>query len=127
MAPKQLAHFRRLLEGRQCELKALLGKRESLEVDSSSEILDRIQHASERDIAIGNLERESERLREVRSALQRIRQGTFGVCLECEEEISVKRLAALPWTASCLACREAAERNPMLPETSFEESLLAAA
>jgi DnaK suppressor protein len=71
-------------------------------VDSSADMLDQIQHATERDMAIGNLERESDRLLEVRGALRRIHLGTYGICLDCEEEISPKRLVALPWTSLCL-------------------------
>jgi len=45
-------------------------------------------------------------LREIDDALQRIEQGTYGVCLECEEPISVKRLEAVPWARYCVACQE---------------------
>jgi DnaK suppressor protein len=66
-------------------------------------------------MAIDNLERQSDRLREVQSALRRIDAGTFGTCLGCEEHMSVKRLAAIPWTDSCIVCQEAADRNPLQP------------
>ena len=45
-------------------------------------------------------------LREISDALQRIDQGTYGVCLECEEPISVKRLDAVPWARYCVTCQE---------------------
>ncbi len=45
-------------------------------------------------------------LREIGDALQRIEQGTYGVCLECEEPISVKRLDAVPWARYCVKCQE---------------------
>jgi DnaK suppressor protein len=84
------------------DLQHLLRSREVIAVDSSADVLDQIQRTSERDMAIGNLEGESERLPEVRAAIRRIHLGTFGICIYCNEEISIKRLAALPWTASCL-------------------------
>jgi DnaK suppressor protein len=62
-------------------------------------------------MAIDNLERQSDRLHEVQSALRRIDLATFGTCLDCEEDISLKRLAAVPWSPSCIACQEAADRN----------------
>jgi DnaK suppressor protein len=105
MTPIELANFRDILEATQVELEGLLRNRKGIAVESSADILDQVQHASERDIAIGNLERESDRLREVRSALRRIHFGTFGICLDCEGEISMKRLAAVPWTTSCLVCQ----------------------
>jgi DnaK suppressor protein len=45
-------------------------------------------------------------LREISDALQRIEQGNYGTCLECEEPISVKRLNAVPWARYCVACQE---------------------
>jgi DnaK suppressor protein len=46
-------------------------------------------------------------LREVSGALHRIETGQYGVCLECEEPISAKRLDAVPWARYCVTCQEA--------------------
>jgi DnaK suppressor protein len=45
-------------------------------------------------------------LREVKDALRRIEQGTYGVCYECDEPISSKRLDAVPWAKFCVSCQE---------------------
>jgi DnaK suppressor protein len=45
-------------------------------------------------------------LREVQAALRRIEQGAYGVCYECEEPISGKRLDAVPWAKFCVSCQE---------------------
>ena len=70
-----------------------------------------MQDATARELVIRNLDRESNLLRNVRAALQRIEDGTFGVCLHCEEDISPKRLNAVPWTPFCIQCQEMADRN----------------
>jgi DnaK suppressor protein len=127
MTTAELAHFRSVLEARQSELESLLRNREVIAVNLNSEVLDQIQHAQEREMALGNLERASARLSEVRTALQRIQLGTFGICVDCEEEVSMKRLAAVPWTTSCLACQETADRSQELPGNASEESELNAA
>jgi DnaK suppressor protein len=121
MTTKELAHFHALLDARETELKALLRDRDVIAVNLSADVLDQIQHAQEREMAIGNLERASSRLSEVRTALQRIQLGTFGICADCEEEISMKRLLAVPWTTSCIACREAADRSQSLTPNVIEE------
>jgi DnaK suppressor protein len=46
--------------------------------------------------------------REVQDALRRIDQGAYGVCHECDEPISVKRLDAVPWARYCVVCQERA-------------------
>lgn len=45
-------------------------------------------------------------LREVEEALARVKEGSYGVCQECEEAISPKRLQALPWAKFCVRCQE---------------------
>ncbi len=124
MTPAELARLRGVLEVRQAELEEQVRNREVIAIDSNPDMIDQIQHASERDMAVGHLERESARLREVRAALRRIHLGTFGICLDCEEEISQKRLAAVPWTATCIVCRETMDRSQVMPENGFENKLL---
>ena len=85
--------------------------------------MDEIQYASERDLAIGNVDRESKLLRNVRAALQRIHEHSFGTCVECESEISAKRLAAVPWAPCCIQCQETADRDGRTGEVSLSETL----
>ena len=86
-----------------------------------------VQHAAERELAIRNLDRESNLLRNVRSALRRIEDGSFGICLHCEEEISPKRLAAVPWAPYCIQCQEQADKNQDEGNEMFEDMLVNAA
>jgi DnaK suppressor protein len=50
----------------------------------------------------------------VRGALDRLKEGTFGECVHCGNEIGSKRLEALPWTPCCIACQEKLERGELL-------------
>lgn len=47
----------------------------------------------------------------INSALSRIRDGTFGECVHCGQEIGSKRLAAIPWTRYCITCQELLEEH----------------
>ena len=127
MTKTELNAFRRALENRQAELGNANSNREALAMQPSPDELDRIQLASERDMAIGNLERGSSRLREVRAALRRIDAGTFGSCVECEADINPKRLAAIPWASSCIVCQEAADREQKAHRTDIDAALVMAA
>ena len=53
--------------------------------------------------------------------------GSYGVCLHCEEDIKPKRLDAVPWTKYCIRCQEAADRHEFESETgeSIDELLAA--
>lgn len=54
--------------------------------------------------------REKTFLKKIERALLKIDEGTFGICEECEEPISVKRLEARPETTLCIRCKEDQER-----------------
>ncbi len=54
--------------------------------------------------------REKVFLSKIQKALERIENGTFGVCEECDEPISIKRLEARPETTLCIRCKEDQER-----------------
>jgi DnaK suppressor protein len=54
--------------------------------------------------------REKVFLDKIEKALAKIEDGSFGVCEECSEEISVKRLEARPETTLCIRCKEDQER-----------------
>ena len=55
--------------------------------------------------------REKNLLDKIQRALERIDAGTFGICEECDEPISIKRLQARPETTLCIRCKEEQERD----------------
>lgn len=111
MTKTEVNKYREILEARQAELAQVLRNRDGITIEKSPDALDEVQNAAERELAIRNLDRESQMLRNVRAALHRIADGTFGTCIHCEEDISPKRLNAVPWTPLCIQCQEAADRN----------------
>ena len=54
-------------------------------------------------------------LREIHEALGRIEESAFGVCLECDENMSLKRLQAIPWARYCVECQEELAGYPEEP------------
>jgi DnaK suppressor protein len=111
MTTNQFNTYRRVLEASEAELGQLVRNRDGIAIEKSPDAFDEVQHATERELATRNLDRESHRLRNVRSALRRIEDGSFGVCLHCEQDINLKRLAAVPWAAFCIQCQEIADRQ----------------
>ena len=101
-------------------LRALLDKaqdlRRRMSAESASAIVARLEDPSDS----GDLSQQSHEewlflnrnnlektlLREVEEALARVKEGTYGICAECEEPISPKRLQALPWAKFCVRCQE---------------------
>ena len=118
--------FRRKLEGQLAESSVVHASRQDLAVETSADELDRTQQAQARDFAVGALNRESERSRELRAALRRLEAGTFGLCVSCEEAIHPKRLAAVPWASRCIICQNAAELLGSAEISENEPSLVLA-
>jgi DnaK suppressor protein len=127
VANPELGAFLRALKNRLAELGSGDRSREALAIETSADELDRIQQATDRDYAIGNLERTSSQLREVQSALLRVDEGTYGICIGCEETIGPKRLAAIPWASFCIVCQERADCEQKTSEDEIDSGFLTAA
>ena len=106
MQKSEYKKYRAALEAKQAELGRGLRKRDEIAIEKAADALDEVQFATERELAIRNLDRESGLLRAVRAALARMDEGTYGVCIHCEEEIKPKRLEAVPWAAYCVNCQQ---------------------
>lgn len=102
--------FQSILEEKAAELGRALGKRDDITIEKSADQMDEIQYASERDLAIRNVDRDSTMLRQVKGGLRRLSEETFGICADCETEISIKRLTAVPWAERCIQCQELFDR-----------------
>jgi DnaK suppressor protein len=72
---------------------------------------DRASLESERNFMLRIRDRENKLIKKIRSALDRIENGTFGVCEECGENISIRRLKARPVTTQCIDCKTKEEAS----------------
>jgi DnaK suppressor protein len=129
MTKAELNKYKHILETKLAELAKVLRNREGIAIEKSADALDEVQYAAERELAIRNLDRESGLLRQVKLALSRIEDGSFGTCLHCEDDINPKRLNAVPWAPYCIQCQELADRSRESGEGSgmFEDELVNAA
>ena len=83
-------------------------------IDSSVEEQDR-----ELDLLLQD--RDQARLKGIENALQRMESDDFGYCYECGENISKKRLMAVPLTSMCINCQSIEERN-RLAQNAFSRA-----
>lgn len=125
MEAKAIEKYRAALEAKQAELVELLRRRDGIAIEKAADALDEVRLAADRELMIHTLDRESHRLREVRAALARIEEGSYGECLGCGEPIPTKRLDAVPWAAYCVRCQEAvdAQRAAETPGADLEQFL----
>lgn len=86
------------------------GAETALISEPSGDIYD--QASSERDRELGLLlgDREREKVHAIDEALLRIEENEYGICEECEEEIPLGRLKAMPFTRHCVKCKSDLEK-----------------
>jgi DnaK suppressor protein len=70
---------------------------------------DRASWESDRNFLLRIRERERKLITKIKEALERIEDGTFGICERCGEPISDKRLGARPVTTLCIKCKQEQE------------------
>ena len=111
MTKTEANRFRGILVAKVAELECFTRHRDGIAVERNADELDEIEAASQRALAVCNLDREFNQLRDARAALRRIEEGSFGICQGCGENIHPKRLAAVPWAQFCIRCQEALDGN----------------
>jgi DnaK suppressor protein len=119
MTGTDVARFREGLRAKQAELKKSARGLESIAIERSADALEEAQYKYARELAISALNHDSSVRHSIAMALLRIEDGTFGTCVHCGNDISNRRLEAVPWAPLCIRCQEAAD----LGEESVLESL----
>jgi DnaK suppressor protein len=115
MDKKKLDAFKKRLEERQRELRQNVSRtaqdgREA-DLESAQDIADRAANSYTKEFLFSQSSSERQILQMVEGALNRIREGSFGECIACGDEINPKRLEAVPWTRHCIACQEKLEQG----------------
>jgi DnaK suppressor protein len=112
---KDLKRFKKMLEESKRELlksaKKTLMEESNFDTDDLPDEIDLASSEYTQSMVFRLRDREKFLLKKIDKALQRIEDGTFGVCERCEEEISVKRLEARPVTTLCIRCKEEQEKK----------------
>ena len=121
MDKKKLEGFKKRLEERQQVLRKTVSRTEEdgriADQDTAQDIADRAASSYTKEFLFSQSNNDRQLLAMVETALQRIREGAFGECVNCGNEINAKRLEAVPWTRHCIECQEKLEKG-MLEEAS---------
>lgn len=108
MNAEKLLHFKNILDKK---LEMLLGEAHktvgtmSKEDDNFPDPADRATLESDRNFELRIRDRERKLISKIEEALERVRNGTYGICIGCEQEISEKRLENRPEATMCIACK----------------------
>jgi DnaK suppressor protein len=110
MAASKHMRIKKELESMRAGLAGELRERSGIVVEHAADPMDQILSIIDREYRLAYLQRTAERYRDISGALKRIEKGEYGICMECEERISPRRLEAIPWAAYCVSCQDRLER-----------------
>ncbi len=117
MEQKDLAYFRELLQKMLAETQSK-GDSTLEDLTDSNELFadpaDRASAESDRAFTLRIRDRERHLIRKIQAAIQRLEDGTYGICEECGEDISIPRLKARPVTKLCINCKSRQEEGENL-------------
>ena len=93
------------------------------ELDEGMDTYDLASEERDREINLILGDRDRDKLQAIEDALDRIEEGEYGLCEQCEEEIAQARLEALPFTRLCVACQEQLEKKARFQRRVDDDSV----
>ena len=115
MDSKKSDHYKKKLLEKKSELFRVVSMTEQYgreaDGDSTQDVADKAANSYTKEFLFSQSSNERYLLQLVDEALSRVEEGTFGVCVSCDNEIQQKRLEAVPWTRHCINCQERQEQG----------------
>ena len=117
MDKKRLEFYKKKLQTRREELLRIIARTEQegreADEDPTVDLADKAANSYTKEFLFGQTHNDRSLLALVDDALARIKNGTFGECASCNEELQQKRLEAVPWTRYCITCQEKKEKGQL--------------
>ncbi len=115
MDKKKTEAYHKRLVAKRSELQQLVSKseRDGREVDeeATQDVADKAANSYTKEFLFHQSDGHRRLLQLVNEALQRVQNGTYGLCVSCHEEVQAKRLDAVPWARHCIDCQEKQDRG----------------
>jgi DnaK suppressor protein len=110
MDKKKVDYFKKRLQTKQEELLRLVTKSEKdgreADEEATQDIADKAANSYTKEFLFHQSDENRRVLQFVVEALERLKDGTYGQCMACEQEVQPKRLEAVPWARHCIECQE---------------------
>jgi DnaK suppressor protein len=115
MDKKKAEFFRKRLLAKQEELFRLVSKSEQdgrqADEEATQDIADKAANSYTKEFLFHQSDDNRRLLQLVTEALERLKNGSYGLCVACHEEVQMKRLEAVPWALHCIECQEKQEQG----------------
>ena len=117
MDRKRAEYYKKKLLAKREELLKVIARTEeegrAADDDPTVDLADKAANSYTKEFLFGQTNHDRFTLQLVEEALERIKENSFGLCVNCQEEVQHKRLEAVPWARHCFACQEKQERGQL--------------
>src|SRR6202795_1204224 len=124
MDKKRLEYYKKKLATRREELVRGIARTEQegreADEDPTVDLGDKAANSYTKEFLFGQTHNDRSLLALVDTALARIKDGSYGECNSCHEELQQKRLEAVPWTRYCITCQEKTEQGQLEEQAAVE-------
>lgn len=115
MDKKRLEYYRKKLLAKREELLRNIARTEeegrTADDDPTVDLADKAANSYTKEFLFGQTNSDRFILQLIEEALGRIKENSFGLCVNCQEEVQFKRMEAVPWARHCLTCQEKQEQG----------------
>jgi len=115
MDKKKAETYRKRLLAKQEELLRLVSKSEQdgrqADEEATQDVADKAANSYTKEFLFHQSDDHRRLLQLVNEALARLKNGSYGLCVACQEEVQAKRLEAVPWARHCIECQEKQEQG----------------
>ena len=107
MRASELKRYKRVLHRKKQEIVEAPKRRTAVEEGlRTGDWVDHSSHENDLHVNLALKQTDTKLLRAIDEALHRVDQGSYGICMDCDEPIAAVRLDAVPWTRVCIDCKE---------------------
>ena len=115
MDKKRLEYYKKKLQTKREELLKVIARTEeegrTADDDPTVDLADKAANSYTKEFLFGQTNNDRFILQLVEEALLRMKENTYGLCVNCQEEVQQKRLEAVLWARHCFPCQEKQERE----------------
>jgi DnaK suppressor protein len=115
MEKRRLEHFKKRLQEKQHDVMRAVSRNQQdgrlADEEATQDVADKAINSYTKEFLFHLSNADRNLLQQVDEALARIREGSYGLCITCGNEVNPKRLEAVPWARYCIACQEKVERG----------------
>src|SRR5271170_7199440 len=114
MDKKRLEYYKKKLQTRREELLKTIARTgeegRAADDDPTVDLADKAANSYTKELLFGQTNTDRTTLQMIDESLDRIKNGSYGICAHCETELQQKRLEAVPWARHCTSCQEKHEQ-----------------